>query len=146
MSFFTSKHLVLNPIFVEIKKAKTMSNFGKILWQDLTVDDAESVKDFYKQVVGWESSVVDQGDYNDFNIHPQAGSEEVIAGICHKRGELKNFPSQWLMYITVENLDKSIEKTKALGGKIVDGPKKMGKSSYAIVQDPAGAYFVLFEE
>ncbi len=123
-----------------------MAKFGKILWQDLTVENAEEVKNFYQEVVGWDSSVVDQGGYHDFNIHPQAGSEEAIAGICHKRGELQNFPSQWLMYITIENLNKSIEKSKALGGKIVEGPKKMGKSSYAIVQDPAGAYFVLFEE
>jgi uncharacterized protein len=123
-----------------------MSKFGKILWQDLTVENAEEVKTFYSKVVGWESSDVNQGDYNDFNMHPQAGSEEVVAGICHKRGEIKNFPSQWLMYITIENLDDSISKSKALGGKIIEGPKKMGKSSYAIVQDPAGAYFVLFEE
>lgn len=123
-----------------------MSKFGKILWQDLTVENAEEVKNFYSKVVGWESSDVNQGDYNDFNMHPQAGSEEVVAGICHKRGEIKNFPSQWLMYITIENLDDSIAKSKALGGKIIEGPKKMGKSSYAIVQDPAGAYFVLFEE
>lgn len=123
-----------------------MTKFGKILWQDLTVEDAEAVKNFYQEVVGWDSSHVDQGGYNDFNIHPQAGSEEVIAGICHKRGELQNFPSQWLMYITIENLNASIDKSTALGGKIVEGPKKMGKSSYAIVQDPAGAYFVLFEE
>ena len=123
-----------------------MPKFGKILWQDLTVENAEEVKNFYQQVVGWNSSVVNQGTYNDFNIHPQTGSEEVIAGICHKRGALQNFPSQWLLYITVENLNDSIEKSKPLGGKTIEGPKKMGKSSYAIVQDPAGAYFVLFEE
>lgn len=123
-----------------------MTKFGKILWQDLTVENAEEIKDFYSQVAGWQSSEVSQGDYNDFNIHPRAGSEEVIAGICHKRGELMNFPSQWLMYITIENLNDSIEKSKALGGKIIEGPKMMGKSHYAIVQDPAGAYFVLFQE
>lgn len=123
-----------------------MAKFGKILWQDLTVENAEAIKNFYCEVVGWSSSEVNQGDYNDFNIHPDATSDEVIAGICNKRGDIKNFPSQWLLYVTIEDLDSSIEKCKNLGGKIIEGPKTMGKSNYAIVQDPAGAYFVLFQE
>lgn len=125
---------------------KNMTRFGKILWQDLTVENAEVIKDFYCEVVGWSSSEVSQGDYNDFNIHPDSSSEEVIAGICHKRRDIKNFPSQWLLYITIDDLNLSIDKCKNLGGKIIEGPKSMGKSTYAIVQDPAGAYFVLFQE
>ena len=27
---------------------------GKILWHDLTVNDAEKVSDFYKEVIGWD--------------------------------------------------------------------------------------------
>lgn len=123
-----------------------MSKFGKIIWQDLTVENAVEVKDFYCQVVGWSSSGVDQGDYEDFNIINKGDNDQIVAGICHKRGDIKNFPSQWLLYVTVENLDHSIEKCRSLGGKIIEGPGNMGKALYAIIQDPAGAYMALFQE
>jgi predicted enzyme related to lactoylglutathione lyase len=29
-------------------------NIGKIGWIDMTVDDANSLRDFYKDVVGWK--------------------------------------------------------------------------------------------
>ncbi len=42
---------------------------GTVAWIDLTVDDAGSVKDFYRQVVGWKTEDVDMGDYCDFNMN-----------------------------------------------------------------------------
>ena len=39
---------------------------GKIGWIDMTVDDATSVRDFYKSVVGWGHEDVSMGDYADF--------------------------------------------------------------------------------
>lgn len=121
-----------------------MKKFGKIIWQDLTVENAEEVRDFYKAVVGWTFSDVNQGDYSDFNMHNS--DDEVVAGICHKKGDIINFPPQWLNYVTVENIEDSVEKCKSNGGKIIDGPKKMGGAKYAIIQDPAGAYLALYEE
>ena len=35
---------------------KSDAKIGVIEWCDLTVGDAEKVKDFYSSVVGWESS------------------------------------------------------------------------------------------
>jgi predicted enzyme related to lactoylglutathione lyase len=34
------------------------SEFGKIGWIDMTVEDAPGVRDFYKAVVGWGSEDV----------------------------------------------------------------------------------------
>lgn len=122
-----------------------MNKTGKIFWQDLTVENAEQVKDFYCNVVGWTFEKVNQGEYDDFNIiNPK--DKEVVAGICHKKGEIKDLPSQWLNYVMVENIENSIEKCKIHGGKIIDGPKNMGKSKFVVIQDPAGAYLALMEE
>ena len=49
------------------------------------------------------------------------------------------------MYITVENLDKSLEKCKSLGGRILGDKRKMGKDTYCLIQDPAGAYVMLYQ-
>jgi hypothetical protein len=50
------------------------------------------------------------------------------------------------MYIVVENIDKSLSECRELGGKIVDGPREMGKSRYCIIEDPAGAVVALYQE
>ena len=55
---------------------------GAIEWRDLTVGDAEGVRDFYQEVVGWKASPVSMGDYDDYNVKlPESG--DTIAGICH---------------------------------------------------------------
>ena len=43
-------------------------NIGAIEWRDLTIDNAEQVKDFYRDVVGWKTEPVSMGDYDDFNM------------------------------------------------------------------------------
>jgi predicted enzyme related to lactoylglutathione lyase len=116
---------------------------GTIAWRDLTVPNAEQVKDFYCQVVGWKATPHEMGDYHDYNIHSSQG-DEPIAGICHARGSNANVPPQWLMYIIVENVERSARKCVELGGKVLDGPRKMGAGDFAVIQDPAGAVCALF--
>lgn len=115
---------------------------GSITWRDFTVKDAEKVRDFYSKVVGWKSSPVDMGGYNDFNMN-LPGSGETVAGICHARGPNAKLPAQWLIYITVEDVDESAKRCVELGGKIIDGPKPMGDNLYCVIQDPAGAVAAL---
>jgi predicted enzyme related to lactoylglutathione lyase len=124
-----------------------MSNkqkIGKILWHDLTVNDAVEVSNFYQLVTGWKKEGLSMGDYEDFLIKSPIDAEDV-AGICHARGVNKDLPAQWLMYIVVENLDKSLETCEKLGGKVLGNKRKMGESHYCLIQDPAGAYVMLSE-
>ncbi|MBU0519637.1 VOC family protein [bacterium] len=117
---------------------------GSVSWRDLTVPNADLVRDFYCKVVGWETEPVDMGGYRDYNMKDAAGN--VVAGICHARGSIKNLPPQWLMYITVDNLDRSIAKCHELGGKLLTGPNDYGgMGRYAVVQDPAKAVVALYE-
>ncbi len=111
---------------------------GHINWMDLTVPNAEKVKEFYCSVVGWNSNEHVMGDYNDFEMMDDENKESVT-GICHKKGVNKNIPSQWLIYINVQNVNKSISTCESLGGKLIDGPRKMGKYEFAVIQDPEGA-------
>lgn len=117
---------------------------GQILWHDLTVENAGKVSDFYQQVIGWEKEGLSMGNYDDFIIK-NPGDNAVIAGICHAKGVNKDLPAQWLMYITVENLDESMETCKKLGGKVLGEKRKMGEEYYCLIQDPAGAFVMLCE-
>jgi len=115
---------------------------GSITWRDLTVKDAEKVRDFYAKIVGWTPSPVDMGGYSDYNMN-LPGSGETVAGICNARGPNAKLPPQWLIYITVADVDESAKKCVELGGKIIDGPRKMGEYRFCVIQDPAGAVAAL---
>ncbi len=121
------------------------SNIGHIEWMDLTVDDASRVRDFYTSVVGWTSTEVDMGTYSDFNIN-LPGTQDTIAGVCHARGGNANLPSQWLIYVRVESVSESANQCTQLGGKVLDGPRRMGGSHFCVIQDPAGAVMALISD
>jgi predicted enzyme related to lactoylglutathione lyase len=118
---------------------------GLIKWADLTVDNAESVRDFYSGVVGWESVGLPVEGREDFVMtHPETG--DPAAGICHQDGSLIGLPQQWLVYVTIDDLDDSIAACNELGGRVVFGPRDsetMGR--WCVVEDPAGAVMALTE-
>ncbi len=117
---------------------------GSIIWTDLTVPNAETVKNFYGSVIGWKSEPVSMGGYNDFSMNsPDTG--RTVAGICHSRGINADLPPQWLIYFAVQDVDESAGLCRKNGGKVIAGPRDMGKyGRYCVIQDPAGAVAALF--
>lgn len=118
---------------------------GTVGWIDLTVDDADSLRDFYSAVVGWQVEPVDMGGYSDYTMStPQSGTP--TTGVCHARGGNAGLPAQWLIYINVDDLDESMREVKERDGEIIVGPKEMaGHGRYCVIRDPAGAVAALFE-
>jgi predicted enzyme related to lactoylglutathione lyase len=118
-------------------------SIGSIVHIDLTVNDAVAVRDFYRTVVGWTANGLDMGGYEDFMMMPP-GSETPAAGICHARGVNADLPPQWLVYITVADLDESLHRCVEQGGRVISDPKDGGDGvRYCVIQDPAGAYAAL---
>lgn len=115
---------------------------GAIVWQDLTVADAVGVRDFYRQVVGWNAEPQSMGDYDDYNMQ-QPADGRTVAGICHARGPNARIPPQWLVYIQVQDVQASARACVELGGKVLDGPRPMGGGQFCVIQDPAGAVAAL---
>ena len=117
---------------------------GAIEWVDLTVENAQEVRDFYREVVGWQPSPVPMGAYDDFNMNAPA-TGKAVAGICHARGANADLPALWLVYIRVDDVDKSAARCVALGGSVISGPKgSESQGRYCVIQDPAGAVAALF--
>jgi predicted enzyme related to lactoylglutathione lyase len=110
---------------------------GTIAWTDLTVPDADALRDFYERVAGWKSQALSMGDYSDYVMVSSAG--DGVAGICHARGPNAKVPPQWLMYIVVDDVDRAVSECTALGGQVIDGPRPMSGGSFCIIRDPAGA-------
>jgi predicted enzyme related to lactoylglutathione lyase len=118
---------------------------GSIAWHDLTVPDADSVRVFYEQVVGWKSSPVDLGGYSDFEML-QPSSGESVAGICHARGSNADIPPQWLIYIIVADVAASAARCAELGGQLIIVPRPLSGGTFCVIRDPAGAVCALFQQ
>jgi len=117
---------------------------GQIGWIDLTVSDAEAVRDFYQDVAGWTPSPVAMGDYQDYSMNAAGGQS--VAGICHARGVNADLPPVWMVYIVVADLDAAIARAEARGGKLLRAPEGTGGGTrYGVIQDPAGAVAALME-
>ncbi len=118
---------------------------GTIGWTDLTVENAEEIRTFYSEVVGWKADPVDMGGYNDFTMTSPANGE-AIAGVCHARGGNTGLPTQWIMYVIVEDIAASARRCEKLGGKILTGPTGSEQQErICVIQDPAGAVLALYQ-
>jgi lactoylglutathione lyase len=116
---------------------------GKVVWHDLTVPNADKVRDFYASLVGWKAEDLSMGDYSDYVMR---ASDKSSVGICHRRGANENIPSGWMMYINVYDLKACLDKAESLGGKILEVRKADDGSPYfAYIQDPGGAVCGLFQ-
>ena len=118
---------------------------GSIGWVDLTVPDADAVRDFYVAVAGWQATPLSMGDYDDY-VMQAPGATAASAGICHARGPNTGIPPVWMIYIVVADLDASLDACRARGGAVVSGPRGAGGTArMAIVRDPAGAHAALYQ-
>lgn len=117
---------------------------GQFFWADLTVKDSAPLREFYSKVLGWKEHPVKMKDgEEDYEDHAMMVDETTPAGgICNQRGVNKNIPSQWIMYVLVENVEDSLQKCIELGGELIHGSKKKdGTYQFVIVKDPQGHVF-----
>jgi uncharacterized protein len=124
--------------------ANDVKEIGEIVWVDLTIPNAEKVRDFYLSVTGWEANEFNMGDYSDYVI-TTPDNKRTVAGICHARGDNAALPPYWLIYIKVRSLEASLAAAQRNGGEILAGPKQFGAARFGVLRDPAGAVFAVTE-
>ena len=125
-------------------EANERKAIGRFVWHDVTVADAPALRDFYASVVGWKPEPVAMGEYSDYVMSQSDGTQ--TAGVCHARGENANLPPQWILYVTVADLDASMKRCVESGGAVVSGSRMFGEQRYCVVRDPAGAHIGLVQQ
>lgn len=120
--------------------ARVPFRVGSIISADLTVPEAEQVRDFYQAVIGWQVEDFEMGGYNDYLLKTADG-QQPVGGVCHARGDNQGLPPVWLVYVSVADLEQSAKTCVDLGGKILTR-----NDQYAVIQDPAGAILAITRE
>lgn len=113
---------------------------GKIVWHDLLTPDAEAAQKFYSALFGW-SFKRQEGHILAF----QDG--KAIAGIIPKQANRENpKEANWVLYLSVPDVDGAATLVRNAGGKVLKGPAQMeGRGRYAVIQDPQEAHLVLLK-
>lgn len=116
---------------------------GHITWHDLTVPNANALRDFYAAVMGWTWDACSMGEYSDYSMNAPDGA--CVGGVCHARGVNTGLPPQWLMYVNVADLDQSVRECTSRGGAIVAPARELYGGRFCVIRDPAGAVCALFQ-
>lgn len=119
---------------------------GAIISADITSSKADELKQFYSQVVGWQTEEMkmsdEKGEYADYVLKDKQGNQ--VGGICHKRGVNNDLPAQWIVYVNVDDIKQSVDKCIELGGKVLKEQKgEDGVYYYALIEDPAKGIIAL---
>jgi len=109
---------------------------GAFSWSELMTTDPEAAARFYGELFGWVAK--DMGDamggYRVVNV-----GDTGVGGIMGCP-EGQPMPPQWGCYVTVDNVDATLAKCTALGGKTIVPPMEVPTvGRMAVIQDPQGA-------
>ena len=124
--------------------AQLVNVHGALTWNDLMTHDVGKATDFYCEVFGWEVAPVEE----------DAGNERVVirngermnggmAKLPESAGE--ETPPHWMPYFGVDDLDAALRSAEDAGGTKVVGPMEVPAGKFAMLADPQGALFSVFQ-
>ena len=113
---------------------------GRVGWHELLAANWQKAFGFYGEVFGWHKAETEIGATDTYQLFSLAG--RVIGGMFTKR-PVEPVP-YWLYYFNVGDIDAAIDRVKAGGGRIFEGPFEVPEGSWiARCIDPQGAIFAL---
>ena len=110
---------------------------GAFSWSELMVDDVDSAIEFYSEVIGWE---VEEMQMPQCKYYVLKSSGDPVGGIMGKPEGGEQMPDHWGTYITVNDVDETLSKAEAAGGKAVYPPMDVpGVGRMCAIADKGGA-------
>jgi hypothetical protein len=112
---------------------------GKFIWFEHVSNDVARAHAFYGELLGWKSDPVPMGD-QPYPMITNAGE-----GIGGFREAWPGAPNHWMSYLSVADVDASVEQAAAAGATVLMPPTDFGEVGRgATLADPAGAAFSLW--
>ena len=122
---------------------------GKIIWHDLLTNDPKASQNFYRELFGWEFESVgsaaglsSNSAYTLIRHHgrPIGGMIDTVA--LNNKDDI----SQWVVLMSVEDIEAATAKFTANGGEVIASPTDLQRrGKMAIVRDAEGALLALLQ-
>ena len=119
---------------------------GSFCWIELGTTDQTVAKNFYGSIFGWTPNDNPMGPGEVYTIFKLEGRDAAAGYTLRADQRAQHVPPHWILYIMVDNVDASAAKVPQLGGKVIVAPfDVMDAGRMAVIADPAGAYFCLWQ-
>jgi predicted enzyme related to lactoylglutathione lyase len=113
---------------------------GRVGWHELLAAHWEKAFPFYSELFDWQKADSEIGPMGTYQVF-SAGGQSI--GGMYTKPAMVPVPF-WLYYFNVGDIDQAVERVKAGGGEILEGPfGKPGGNWIARCTDPQGAMFAL---
>jgi uncharacterized protein len=114
---------------------------GTISWSDLGTTDPDAAKTFYSGLFGWEQVDMPIPDGGTYTMLRKNGKDAAALSSAQE-----GMPPAWNAYVTVESANDAAAKAAELGGTVIAEPfDVMDAGRMAVIQDPTGAFFSVWE-
>jgi predicted enzyme related to lactoylglutathione lyase len=109
---------------------------GTLSWNELMTPDVDAALAFYEKVFGWKGNRVDMPgmEYTELKL-----GDRSIGGAM--KPPMPGMPAAWGVYFAVDDCDKAAEIAAAKGGSVMQPPTDIPPGRFAVLVDPAGAFF-----
>lgn len=113
---------------------------NNIIFADLSTYTLNETIKFYETIFGWKY-------YNDYDYYVAYKGEKEVVGLYETPEQFKQMrmPHFWMTYIQVNNVENIIAKARELGGIIEMEQSMRGFGKVALIRDPQGAGFTVYE-
>jgi predicted enzyme related to lactoylglutathione lyase len=117
------------------------SQHGAFSWCELMTSDPEGAKTFYGKLFDWTlESAANAPAGVDYTMIKCA--DQPIGGVMAIPQNTAGMPPHWGTYITVDDVDVTLERALDMGAKVCCPPQDItGVGRFCVLQDPQGAVF-----
>ncbi len=125
---------------------RTQYTPGTFSWTDLNTTDQEAAKAFYAGLFGWEYDDQPAGEGVVYSMATLDG--KMVGAISPQPQQQRDAgaPPAWNSYVTVDDADQTLARARELGATVhADAFDVFDSGRMAVVQDPQGAYFLLWQ-
>jgi uncharacterized protein len=114
---------------------------GALSWNELGTPDLDAAAAFYGELLGWTTTPMDGAEPPYLVISTADG---------HSNGGIRppappGTPPFWLVYFASADIEASVARVTQLGGTVLVGATDIGIAKIAVVADPQGAVFALYD-
>jgi predicted enzyme related to lactoylglutathione lyase len=127
--------------------AERVNEPGSLTWNDLATNDVPRAIEFYSGLFDWEVEEIDTGGGPRYwQINHAGGAGGRNGGMRELGPEQQGVPPHWMPYFVVESAAAATARTTENGGAVLAGPIDLPTGSrFAVISDPQGATFGIFE-
>lgn len=113
---------------------------GAVSWVECLSRDPAVARGFYQELFGWKGEE-GTGGYVVFHF-----DDERVGGLMGVPASVPaDVPSYWLVYFAVNDAHATCARAETHGGTVLEPVHDIEEGRFAVLADPAGAVFAIFE-